>query len=552
MTTRINGVIDVGAQGRECRRKPRHIHGSMTRRDFFVLAGRVSAAAGVTGALGLANVACEPPEDPSQRNGGGGKGATLTFAQGADMTQLDPHIAPGGINQNAIFNLFEGLYNQSIGGEIVLGLAMSDEGSEDGLTRTFELREDVVFHNGDPLTAEDVKFSFERILDPDFPAGGASNLSTFDGVSTDGNNRVIIKLKKPDPILANKLSFSYAAIVPKKYVTEVGDEEFNRRPVGTGPFRFVEAQTGQSTTIAAFDNYWGEKATIGRVVFTVVPEEATRIAQLQAGDVDLIASIDPIQVENLENSGLRVIIHPSATSQYLVIQHEYAPFQDVRVRQALNYAVDKQAIVENIFAGTVPVLAQVVASPKIPGYNRDLDPYSHDPDKARQLLEEANFDFAEEFVLSVPRGRYPKGEQAGEVIASNLRDVGLKPNLQVLEYNEWLERGVAGELSPLSFSSGQNLYYDPGPLLESIFACDGGFSSWCDEKLDARFEALRFIGGRERVEALQELSAYIQDTCPCMFLWEQVEIYAMQPNVSWQPTQASVITQFEEATLEEG
>lgn len=280
----------------------------------------------------------------SQSSSGTGGQKELVVAFDSDVPTMDPHMhnEPNAITTN--WHIFDSLLFLSRDLKIEPGLAESYE-QKDDTTWIFKLRQGVTFHNGEEFNADAVKFSLERVLNEKQKSPQRGNISAISAVNVLDPYTVEIKTKEPYNLLPHRLF--YLSIVPPKYVQEVGDQEFAQKPVGTGPYKFAEWVKGDKIVLEANENYFKGAPTIKKVSFRVIPEVATQIAELQSGGVDIIRMVPPDMLAQLEgNPQLAVTSTPLLRVYYMAFDTKKKPFDDARVRQAMNYAVDIDTIVK--------------------------------------------------------------------------------------------------------------------------------------------------------------------------------------------------------------
>ncbi|MER2112490.1 MAG: ABC transporter substrate-binding protein [Solibacillus isronensis] len=379
----------------------------------------------------------------------------LVFGRGADSVSLDPGIVTDGESFKVTQNLFETLLNF---GEqdttINPGLAKEWEVSEDGLTYTFQLQEGVKFHDGTDFNAEAVIKNINRwkggkeedfyYFNSMFKAEGEDIIKD---VTAEGDYTVVFTLSRPQaPFLKNLAMSPFGIGSPTAF--EAAGDKFGDNPVGTGPFKFTEWKRNDSITIEKFEDYWQEGfPKLDKVIFRSIPDNSARLNELMAGNIDLADGINPSDGKTVEgDSTLQLIERPSMNIGYLGLTNTRAPFDNKLVRQAVNYAIDKQAIVDAFFEGRAEVAANPMP-PSISGYNDAISPYPYDPEKAKSLLAEAGYDGKEIelWAMPVPRPYMPDGAKVAEVIQKNLEDVGIPSKIVTFEWATYLEKAKNGE-----------------------------------------------------------------------------------------------------------
>jgi peptide/nickel transport system substrate-binding protein len=314
---------------------------------------------------------------------------------------LDPAMHRDRDTETVIRNMFDGLVTRTNGADVVPELAERWE-EESPTTYVFTLRPNVKFHNADPLTADDVVFTFERVL-KEGGVGGQSSprkglLGPLQKVEKVNDLKVRFVLGNPFPPFLQALV--HFQIVPEKYIQEVGDQTFAEKPIGTGPFKFVKGKLDSEVVMERFEGYYGGApklppvgpAKVKTAVFRAMPEPSTRVAALLAGEVTIIQAIPADLVEKLKKSKRVQLKTVEGTRSYQIeLNNKKTPFDDVRVRQAVNMAVNWDKILKNIYLGYATRLATCFL-PSGFGYNPNLKPYPYNPEKARALLKEAGYE----------------------------------------------------------------------------------------------------------------------------------------------------------------
>jgi peptide/nickel transport system substrate-binding protein len=388
-------------------------------------------------ATGVLLGACSFEEDPAAGTGGEAD-STFSIAVGIDPDTLDPAGQTTTTVQNMVDYMVEPLVKMQ-DGQIVGVLAETVETSPDGLTVDMTLRQGVTFHDGTPFDAAAVVFNLERITDPALRVPLGSPFETMQSVTATGEHSVRIALSKPAPIFLNALTITTAGMISPASVQAEGNTNDNyQHPVGTGPYTFTSFTPGQSLTVTKFPGYWGEQPHYETVEFRVVPEAATRESLLLAGQVDMIILPPVSDLEALRNNpDVNVILGESDRSIYIALDNNDPLLSNPQVRQALNHAVDKQAIVDNVLFGAARVMDAPMSSALF-GYC-STGSYDYDPERARQLLTAAGAQGATLDLLT-PSGRYVQDQQASEAIAGYLREVGLTVNVSTSDWGAFLGR----------------------------------------------------------------------------------------------------------------
>jgi peptide/nickel transport system substrate-binding protein len=402
----------------------------------------------------------------------------------------------------------------------------------DERTWEFSLRKGVKFHNGDDFTASDVKYSFELYKSERSPrriyAEEVTNVEEVDRYT------VRLTTRGPNPtLLANLASLS---ILPREAREKAGDEAFATNPVGTGPYKLVEFVRGQRLVLEANPSYWQGRVTPQRLTLRPIADPTTRVSELKTGGVQIIDAPPAAQLKELEAGntepvvvkGARLIIHPFNTTK--------KPFDDVRVRQAVNHAIDRDAIIKNVLEGHGEPLHGPFATAWL-GYDPNLQPYPYDPAKARQLLAEAGYPNGFETVFNHSSGAMVKDREIAEVVASQLAQVGIKVQLIPTEraklQSDWLN-GVFEGITSVVWGRAA----DPDPMLSWTFYKRKGHQP--DEQLNGLIEqSRRTLDPEQRKRVLQEFGRYVHEHAYWMFIHAQDDFWAKRKDVPWELTPAS-------------
>ena len=429
--------------------------------------------------------------------------------------------------------------------QIVPGLAESWTISKDGLTYTFKLRKGVKFHDGTPFNAEAVKFSIERQFNPEHPANklGKYPFANFffgnvKAVEAMDDSTVRFVLKEPRASFLAVLTSGAASIVSPTAVRKWG-VDYPLNPVGTGPFRYVSWQRGQQVVLEKNPDYWKGAVKLDRVVYRPIVEDQARLTELMTGAVDLIVGVPPDFVAQLEGSPkVSIAKQVGAHVWYLGINNQKKPFDDKRVRQALNYAVNKDAIVKDVLKGTGAVSKGPVL-PNTWGADTALKAYPYDPQKAKQLLAEAGYPNGFSTTLWVPESG--SGMQSpvamSTVMQSNLKAVGVNVTLQTMEWGAFLAklRSQEQELFALSWMAGTE---DPDmvmyPLLHSSQWTPNGPNRalYKNTRFDELLTQARLVTDQaERAKLYREAQKILVEDAPWIFVDHEVQISASSKRV---------------------
>jgi peptide/nickel transport system substrate-binding protein len=364
-------------------------------------------------------------------------GGALTIAVPDEPPGLDPTTSPAAAIARVVYNnLLEGLVKLNMQGEIVRALAEWYSVSIDGTVYTFTLRQGVKFHNGRPLTSEDVKFTLERDLDPKTGHPHREYYEDIQHIKVVDGRTFHIALRKPNAMFVFNLARANSAIIAKEEV-----ERLKSHPIGTGPFQFTEWIRGDRITLTKVKDYYEPSVpSLDKVVFRFIPDPSAQMAALRAGDVDVIgAAMNPESAIELKaDPEFRVIEGLTTTDVIVAMNHSKPPFSDIRVRQAITYAINRDEVIKGSNFGMGKPIGSHM-DPLNPYYVDLTHLYEYNPQKAKQLLAEAGYPQGFEFTLRLAEP-YLAYRRAGEIIASQLAKVGLKAKIEILEWGQWLAR----------------------------------------------------------------------------------------------------------------
>ncbi|MFI5338759.1 MAG: ABC transporter substrate-binding protein [Candidatus Methylomirabilales bacterium] len=445
---------------------------------------------------------------------------------------LDPSMNLSSIRAQVDMSLFDSLVGRDAQRRIVPQLAESWKLLDDN-TWEFRLRKGVVFHNGEPFNAEAVRFTVQRVLDPNQKSPNRSNIAEITKIEVVDDFTVRLTTRQPyAPLLNRLLDFP---ILPPKYTAAKGDQAFTAAPVGTGPFKFVELVRDDRLVVEAFDKHWRGVPKIRRIVFMPVPEASTRVAGLRTGQLDLITNLPPNLARELEHvPGIKVLRVPSTWIIYLGLNAFKKPLSDVRVRQALNYATDVDAIIKNVLEGN----GRRTPGPLTPlmfGYDPNVKGYPYDPAKARRLLAEAGYPDGLEITLDSSDGRYQGDKEIVEALAGQWQQAGFKPKVRLAEWGAYFQRYLAKQF-PDAYLLGLGGPMQDGDELYTLVSSKGRGLYYKNEKVDMLFDAGRStMDPAKRRKFYSDLAKAMVEDATWVFLMQQVDIYAMRDRVEWTP-----------------
>ncbi|MBO6508969.1 MAG: ABC transporter substrate-binding protein, partial [Roseibium sp.] len=478
----------------------------------------------------------------------------LIVGQIAEPKALDPAAVTAVNDFRILMNVYDGLVRYQSGKlEVEPALATDWEISDDGKVYTFTLRDGVTFHDGSDFNAEAVKFNFDRMLKEDHPyhETGPFPLSFFFSAVQDVEvvdpMTVKFTLDAPYAPFLSNLAYPTGLIVSPEAVKQHG-KEFGRNPSGTGPFKFAEWKSNERVVVERNDDYWDGTAQTEAVVFRPITDANTRTAEMLAGGIDLMVEVPPVALSQFEGDGYNLVEQAGPHVWFLILNAKEGPFADKRVRQAANYAINKQAIVEDVLEGT----AAVAAGPTPPAfawaYNGSLEPYPYDPEKAKALLKEAGAEGAElTFYVTEGGSGMLDPVAMGTAIQADLQAVGLDVKIETYEWNTFLGQVNPGLEGKADMAEMAWMTNDPDTLPYLALRTEawpdkGGFNSgyYSNPEVDKLLEAARASTDQaERAKLYQEMQSIVQEDAPWVFVanWKQnavtssrVDNFELQPS----------------------
>lgn len=466
--------------------------------------------------------------------GGNAQAQKVVIAQGVDADTLDPNAVFTIPSQVIYSNIFDSLFGRDRDLKFINQLATSYHLVNPTQWR-FQLRKGVSFHNGEPFNAEAVKFSYDQIYAPTSKSIKKGQFIVIDKVDVVDDYTVDITTKKPDPILPARLSLFYA--IPPKYVKEVGDAKFSQNPVGTGPFKFVKWIKDDQIILERNEKYWGGAHPVKELIFRSIPETQARLAALQTGEVDIATNIPPDLVKRMDTKGRfefkstltsRVIFLPLSTNQK-------SPLTEKKVRQAVNYAIDRESIVRNILEGYGEIIPSLV--PKVIfGFDPNLKAYAFDLQKAKQLLAEAGYPNGFEIEMHGPSGRYMRDKEVCQAIVGQLAQVGIKVNLKIVEWGSYLKSITSHTQAPLYLLGWSIPTMDPDHWLWVNLHTGEPFSQFSDPQLDKLLEQARYeMDVKKREKLYQDIQKLVLDQAYLCVLYETKDLFGVNKRIDWNP-----------------
>jgi len=441
---------------------------------------------------------------------------------------INPFVAYSARDWSIVHSIYDAPVGFAPDGSIQPLAAESFE-TADGKTFTVKLREALTFHDGTPVTAEAIQRAVTAMQNADSQAAGL--FAGITSVKADGLT-AIIECDTPSPWLPAQIA-TWLVLIPESWTPD----NALTAPVGSGPFRFEAEEAGSSISLVRNEAYtWHSpkgEALAGKVTYRFVPEPGTRVADLTSGSAGIIVDLGADQTETVNDAGAQVITEPIVASAWIRIANDVAPFDDERVRQALNYAVDVESIAQALVSTESHRIASLFPDERALGFDASLKPYAYDPDKAKSLLSEAGVSEGQKLEFEVTSSA---SQDVAEAIAAQLGDVGFDVSIvssELATFNgQWTEKSAP----PLRLVTWGPLY-EPQTLLSLVFASKGFLSRFSDAETDRLIEAgANETDPTKRASLYQQLASHLHDTAPAIFLWNQVDKYGVAADLTeWKP-----------------
>ena len=456
---------------------------------------------------------------------------SITVVQAADVPNLDP-------SRNLVVHVYTVADNvldtpTYLDSDMKLQPRLATRWKRvDDTTWEVKFRTGVKFHDGTPFDTAAVKASWD--YQTASTAGSKTFFNNWASLDAVDASTVHVKTRAADPYFPNTLS--------RLWIFSPNDLKdpsvFGRKLTGTGPFKLTDFAQGQQITLAANGDYWGGAPKLDGVILRAAPEPSARTAMLQAGQADIVVNLPVEQAQQVQSSDqLRLAAVTGLRGVPLMIDTRTGPpLSDVRVRQAMNYAVDKDSIIKSILGGFAQQQPATI-SPLVEGHSAAVQPYAYDPDKARQLLSDAGYGSGFEIDFHHPTGRWMKDAEAAQAIAQMLGKVGIKANLQTAEYSTFFGTWSKGDYHGMSMIGVTAPDGAPMSLYTLFLYAKGAWPfSWTDPMMDSLIEkAQSTLDQASRVATLGQLEQFVHDNAPFVFTWEQKDLYGVNKALNWQP-----------------
>lgn len=457
------------------------------------------------------------------------KGGTLVWGHSETTQNLYIHQTGTISTLRILQNIHDGLVTADKDLNIIPELAESYEVSSDGLTYTFNLRKGVKFHDGSDLTSADVKYSFETLMDPDTGAVNKPVFNSVGSIDTPDDYTVIIKMDQINmPFLGRLAGLGAGAIIPEGSASIQGET-----PIGAGPLKFVRREMGNEVELERFNNYWDGPACIDRLIAKEVTEPTVRLTGLRTGEMDLINDIPADRIEEIKNDkNLKVLSWSHGVFDFVNLNYKHEPFQDERVRLAIDYMIDKEMLLQGALWGQ----GKIAASPGFvssASYNKNLNQRPQDIAKAKALLAEAGYGPGDLKVVFKATTNYPYHVEAAQILVEWFRQAGVELTIEQLTWADWLSQVWVDkdfQMSMMNFNS----IWEEDFLYYSLYNSTGGFNyrGINDTVIDELTEKARVtVDDGARADIYREVQQRVFDKVHDIVVWHRNSSFGTQKNI---------------------
>ena len=456
---------------------------------------------------------------------------TLTVAQQNDATTLDPQKQGKMPDMNILINMFDTLVTRDENNQLAPSLATAWKATSDTVWE-FTLRKDVKFHNGEPFNAAAAKFSLDRLADP-ATKSPIAELKNVKAVNVVDDTTIAITTDGPDPILPTKMVLFGGVMMPPQYVKEKGDDFVAKNPVGTGPYKFVSWAKDNQVVMEANAGYFRGAPKFKKLIFRTIPNVADMVAALKAGEIDIAAAgiTGDIATSLKGNPDISIVMSDWIRTFFISLDTSVAPLDKKEVRQALNYAVDVQAIIDTIMGGYASRVSTIIPKQNF-GYDASIKPYEYNPTKAKELLTQAGYPNG--FTIKFDGGTTDL--VVAQAIAGQLEKVGVKCTLNLTDATTLVANMAAKKAAPMYIIGNTGWTMDGLSNFQSYARSDRRYARQNDPDLDKLVDIEeKTIDPKLRQDAFTKAQQILRDQAYFIYLYQGNNIYAMRNTVSYKP-----------------
>jgi peptide/nickel transport system substrate-binding protein len=459
---------------------------------------------------------------------------SVTIAWPNDIPTWDPNQRFSPDSQPVYKMVFDQPIDQDPQLHLVPHLIKRWELAPDALTMQVELRDDVVFHNGDPMTTEDFRYTFFERIKSGLRLDTANSWKKVQEIEIHSPTKATMRFSDSTPTAPQWMAFLGSYVVPKKYLEAVGVEAFVKKPIGSGPYRLVDYELNSRMIFERNDRYWGPKPKIARVTIQIVKDPSARIAAIQSGQVDCTVNV-PVReaLRFQQEAGFAGELNPMTRVVLLQVRNDLA-FADDNVRLAAHHAIDKEALSKAFYGGAAVALS-VPATPGTPGYLPDFH-FKRDPALAKELLAKSGFgpDKPVKIGFASTNGQFPSDYDVARAIVQMWKRVGIDANLEVIEYGKYFELNRGSKLPEATLYSWENSTGDPEMFAGNLLNPKLPFSAWKDMAVGAKVVALMDVANYDaRIAGYRALNKFAVETGATIPLLQSVQTLVRKKNLTY-------------------
>lgn len=463
--------------------------------------------------LGLALLGCGKEEKKSERK-------VIKTITSMDIDSLNPYKMVSSASEEILMNVFEGLVMPGEDGGIIPAVAKEYSISDDGLVYKFKIRENIKFHNGNPLDVKDVEFSLRKMSGREGDTPAQAMFANIKDIKITSEDEVTVELKQPDSVF---IYYMTEAIVPDE-----NRDSLDKEPIGTGPFKVAGYEREQKLTLTKNDDYWGEKPKIDDVEIFVTPNAETAFLKLLSGEINMLPRVDAKRINELKN--FKTVSGAQNTVQLFALNHKFEPFSHKEVREAINLAIDKDAVIKNVMGG-YGIKLETNMSPVMKKFCIENIGETRDVEKAKELLKKAGYSDLR-FTVKVP-SNYIMHVTTAQVIAEQLKEAGITMDIETVEWATWLSDVYTGRKHEATIV-GLTGKLDPDSILKRYVSdYPRNFFNYNNPKYDKLIADAKISPDEnERIEYYKEAQRILRDENVSVYIMDPELITAMDKNIN--------------------
>lgn len=456
----------------------------------------------------------------------------LNVAQGSDVPTLDPTVDTSPIGLNVRKNIFSQLTNVNRKGEVVPELATAWSSAENTTVWTFTIRKNAKFHDGSPVRIEDIIWTYKKVME-DKKSPVNSYLSKIKTIEKEGEDKIKITLIEPFAPFDRQVTL--IGVAPQKAYETMGPVQFAQTPVGSGPYKVLRWVKDDRVELEAFNDYFDGAPKIKRVNFKPVPTDASRVAALISGELDVVPLLPPAMIDRLSRaSGIKVAKVESYKAVYMGLDILDPLLSDIRIRQAIDVAIDRESITTKLLRGMGKPVGQVV-TPVTFGYDPTLAPTAYDAEKAKALVKESGYK-GDKIPLEYPIANFASADEVAQAVAGYLTAVGINVELKPLEYSAFFGMWATAKLPGIHLFTYGPTALDADLPISSLYESGRARTKWVDPKIDELCRAQRAEGDPAKRKALiGQIWRLSREKIPYVTLYSEIQAYGVRDSLAWEP-----------------